>query len=94
MQYDIIDDTDYVDLRGVDFHSDIERRKCFAMKTNDENISEIFFEHLFPRAKGYATFIDEFHYFQRLPYCSSVKHEKIVLYPPEYVDPNHLVQAC
>ena len=61
--------TQIILILGVDFRSYVEYRKETEINPNDENLSGVCFENLFPRAKGHATFIDECHSSRRLTYC-------------------------
>ena len=64
------------------------------MRPNDDNFAEAHVVNYFPGAKGHTKLIDEFHSYQRFPYCSSVKHDKIEFNQPDYIDPLHTVKTC
>ena len=59
MEWGTIDRTDSIDLRGVDLDAEVEWRKDIELNPNDENLSEVYFEHFFPCAKGHAKLVDE-----------------------------------
>ena len=73
MELDATDDSDYVDLGGADFDAEVEWRKDVELSPNDENISEVCFDHFFSRTKEHSKLVDECHSSRRLPHCSTVK---------------------
>ena len=72
----------------------MELKTCIESHTNDENLAEVHFEHFFPRAKGHAKLIYEFHSSRISPFCSSVKNDEIELHLPDHVDLDYLAQKC
>ena len=54
-----IEDADSIDLGGVDFCANAERRKDVELDPNNENLSIVCFENFFPFAKGHTKLIDE-----------------------------------
>ena len=70
------DDTEFVSLGGVCFESDIGWNKGIDLHPNDDNLAEVPFKNFFPRTKGHAKLIDEYHSSRNYPYHSSIKHER------------------
>ena len=67
MEWGSIDDTDYINLGGVDFQSDVEWKKEIELIPNGENLLEVRFEHFFPSAKPHYKLINQFYSSQRSP---------------------------
>ena len=53
------EDSDSTDLRGSEFGTHVEQKKHIELDPNNENISEVCFEHLLQHTKGHVKFIDE-----------------------------------
>ena len=80
LRWDATDDADSVDLGVGDFYTEFEWRKNIELNPNDKNLSEMRFEHFFPRMKGHTNFFDDHHYSRKSPHHSTVKKENILFY--------------
>ena len=64
------------------------------MNHNDENLSEVHFENLFPHEKVHDKLIDECNSYRRSSHLSTFEKDKIALCDPEHNDLDCLVKIC
>ena len=76
LEWYMIDDADSFNHGGADIKSDREWKKWTKSHTNDEHVSEEFFENFFPCMNINSKSLDEHNSSRNSPYCSSVQHEK------------------
>ena len=66
----------------------------FRMGAEDNNLSEVFFEHFFPSVEGHAKLMDKFNQNFKSDYHQTYLKEKMTFYDAEAEDPDWIIKQC